>query len=363
MKVAQYAASLSSDSLSSYRHTKNEKLRFWDNRQNNPEHGWDPPVSGDQPSWQEIKDALDLQGEPQSIRPRDKSIEIYGTELKHKVDEDWSLNGNLRIIKELLEKMTGKKIRLLALDEDAQANDPESHIHKTEPAQESQPQRQGWGLEYTYFEETEIQEGVRFSAQGNIITEKGAKLSFDVALEMSRRSYESTQIAIKAGDALIDPLVINFDGKGAELGDQSSGFDLNTDSLQENMRFLKPGSGFLALDKNDNNKIDDGSELFGPQSGNGFNDLAAYDSDQNSWIDENDPIFYALRIWEKDGQGQDIISALPQKNIGAIFLGKAQTDFTLVDSQSDPNAQLKETGLYLQETGGVGFVQEIDMVV
>ncbi len=39
------------------------------------------------------------------------------------------------------------------------------------------------------------------------------------------------------------------------------------------------------------NKINDGSELFGTSSGDGFKDLATYDEDENGWIDENDSIF------------------------------------------------------------------------
>jgi hypothetical protein len=31
--------------------------------------------------------------------------------------------------------------------------------------------------------------------------------------------------------------------------------------------------------------------LFGPQTGNGFAELAEYDEDKNNWIDENDSIY------------------------------------------------------------------------
>ena len=41
-----------------------------------------------------------------------------------------------------------------------------------------------------------------------------------------------------------------------------------------------------ALDINEDGKINDGKELFGTASGNGFGDLAAYDQDNNGWIDE-----------------------------------------------------------------------------
>ena len=53
---------------------------------------------------------------------------------------------------------------------------------------------------------------------------------------------------------------------------------------------LGKGSGFLALDKDGNGKIDDGNELFGTKSSDGFGDLREYDSDGSGWIDENDEI-------------------------------------------------------------------------
>ena len=61
---------------------------------------------------------------------------------------------------------------------------------------------------------------------------------------------------------------------------------------------LGSGSGFLALDKNGNGKIDDGSELFGTKSGDGFADLAEYDSDGNGWIDEKGRVYVLYEVKE-----------------------------------------------------------------
>lgn len=48
-----------------------------------------------------------------------------------------------------------------------------------------------------------------------------------------------------------------------------------------------------------NGKIDDGSELFGARTGNGFNELAKYDSDNNHFIDAGDPVFSNLAFYQK----------------------------------------------------------------
>ena len=49
---------------------------------------------------------------------------------------------------------------------------------------------------------------------------------------------------------------------------------------------LAAGQGFLALDKNEDGEINDGGELFGTRSGDGFGELAVFDEDCNGWIDE-----------------------------------------------------------------------------
>jgi hypothetical protein len=48
------------------------------------------------------------------------------------------------------------------------------------------------------------------------------------------------------------------------LTDATFSFDINSDGIEEQMASLGPGKGFLALDKNDDRWITDGSELFGP---------------------------------------------------------------------------------------------------
>ena len=91
-----------------------------------------------------------------------------------------------------------------------------------------------------------------------------------------------------------------------ELSDQTFYFDLDADGEEEEISMLK-GSGYLALDKNEDGIINDGSELFGTGNGDGFADLARYDEDGNGWIDENDSIWSKLKIWCKDENGNDVM--------------------------------------------------------
>lgn len=93
------------------------------------------------------------------------------------------------------------------------------------------------------------------------------------------------------------------------------------DGKAESLYGLGTSSGYLAIDNNADGRINDGSELFGTRSGNGFADLAKLDSDGNHWLDEADTGFNSLRIWQRDAAGQDTLSSLRDKGIGALYLG------------------------------------------
>jgi hypothetical protein len=141
------------------------------------------------------------------------------------------------------------------------------------------------------------------------------------------------------------------------------GLDLDGDGKEEKISFLEQGSGFLALDQNGDGIINDGNELLGPKTGDGFRELAAFDSDENGWIDENDPVFHNLRIWIKDETGKDSLVALGEKGLGAIYLGNVNTNFSLKGEENELQAQIQKTGIFLKEDGQAGTIQHIDFAI
>ena len=101
--------------------------------------------------------------------------------------------------------------------------------------------------------------------------------------------------------------------------------------------------------------------MFGAQSGNGFADLAEYDTDGNGWIDENDTIFALLRVWTKDAQRTDSLSTLADKGVGALYLGNVASPFSIKDGDNQTQGQVPGTGLYLNEDGSTGTLQQVDL--
>ena len=195
-------------------------------------------------------------------------------------------------------------------------------------------------------------------------TADGREISFALDLEMSREFMEYSAVDVRMGDpALTDPLVINYGGNAAELSDTRFAFDLDMDGVDDNMPGLRGGSGYLALDLNEDGIINDGHELFGPESGDGFAELARYDEDGNNWIDENDAIFNRLRIWEIGPDGSSSLQTLKDKDVGAISLGRLQSSFDLKDGDNNLQGRLLNSGLFLKEDGTPGTVQQLDLVV
>jgi hypothetical protein len=221
----------------------------------------------------------------------------------------------------------------------------------------------GYGLAYDLYESRYEYESVSFNAEGTIKTSDGQEIQFSVQLNMSREFYQENQTSLRLGDAAprsIDPLVVNFDGNAAELSDTKFQFDLDSDGRTDQISLLKPGSGLLALDKNQDGTINNGTELFGTKSGDGFAELAAYDQDQNGFIDEGDDVYNKLRIWTPDSQGQQHLMALGAKGIGAIYLGHLATPFTYKDGNNATQGDVASTGLFIRENGSAGTVQQID---
>jgi len=202
-------------------------------------------------------------------------------------------------------------------------------------------------------------ESMNFSTIGHIKTNKGT-LDINLNFSMSRSFVIENSIDHLS---MFDPLVINIDGNIPDLSRDSFSFDLDNDGKSDQISKLGSGSGFLALDKNSDGIINQGSELFGTLSGNGFEELSKYDNDNNKWIDENDPIFDKLQIWLKnEDNNQRELVGLGEIGIGAIFLDSVKSNFSYKTETNQTLGEIKKCGIFLKEDGTCGAISQIDLV-
>ncbi|NLB17424.1 MAG: hypothetical protein GX825_01505, partial [Syntrophomonadaceae bacterium] len=170
----------------------------------------------------------------------------------------------LRMIEAMVYLLTGKRIKLRLPD------------IEMEKGSQPSPNTAGFGLSYDYHEVTVESESVNYEASGYVTTADGRQFSFAMQMNMSRVFYQEKSFQLRIGTA-VDPLVLSLDGQAPKLSQNKYAFDLNSDGITENISFAMDGSGFLALDKNGDGQINDGSELFGPGTGDGFMEMAMYD--------------------------------------------------------------------------------------
>lgn len=217
-------------------------------------------------------------------------------------------------------------------------------------------------LEYVQESYYQEKESTSFSTVGTVRTGDGREINFNINVGMSRSFEERYREQLDlASFTFCDPLVINLDTDAVELTDQTMFFDIDADGTPDEVAGPGSGSGYLALDKNGDGIINDGSELFGTKSGNGFADLAQYDEDGNGWIDENDAIWDKLKIWMKDENGNDVLYKLSEKGVGAICLQNVSTDYTQKSQTGQTLGAVRYSGAFLYENGDCGTIQHVDI--
>ncbi|WP_051304503.1 hypothetical protein [Chitinilyticum litopenaei] len=201
-------------------------------------------------------------------------------------------------------------------------------------------------------------ESCSFSASGAVCLADGSRREFDLDYAFSReRSYTSTTRASLG--PLQDPLVLDLGPAGSALAEQSREFDLDADGKTERVHLPTGYAAVLFLDGNGNGRADDGSELFGPRTGNGFAELAQLDRDGNGWIDEADPDFARLKLWQA---GSEKVQTLREAGVGALAVDHAATPFALY-GDGELRGQQRASSVWLGENGGVGSVRQVDLAV
>ena len=266
------------------------------------------------------------------------------------------LNGDFSAYQEMLVKFSQNELA------DFSSNPAPVNASVGAAAVSAPPNNAAPSLSYDYHVTQWQQQELKVHSSGSLTTADGRTIDFNFAMHMQHTQASHESVSIRAGAALKDPLVINYAASSAQLSSQQMQFDLDANGRKESLAMLGNGSAYLALDKNGNGRIDDGRELFGALSGDGFADLARYDDDGNGFIDSADAVFKDLKLWLPDSQGKGRLLSLADAGIGALALQHAQGSFELI-ANNELQGQVRSNGIFVFEDGRIGSMQQVDLVV
>jgi hypothetical protein len=272
---------------------------------------------------------------------------------------------NLAVLIQLIERLTGRKVHLIKPGEvTTNADAAARQAGEAAAASQSAPapaQSEGWGVEIHVEQIHQETETTAYSAAGKVVTSDGRAISFDFGLAMHRDQTQKVSVDILAGDAArkIDPVGLNLNGGPVELTETRGTFDLDSDGTADQIALPAAGTYFIALDRNGNGNIDNGTELFGPTTGNGFTELKALDGDGNGWIDEADGAYATLRLWSAPDAAT---VSLADAGVGALYVGQSvSTKFDIRSGSNETLGQVVSSSVYLSEDGEPGALQQVDL--
>jgi hypothetical protein len=286
---------------------------------------------------------------PATVTPAPTASDKIIKEMQDNNDElEQSLTPKQSVEKHLIEAMFTK-------DKDKKTDD----AIKT-PYQQKEPQANSDSVTLSR-QALDLQASSKTQATVTIKNADGSTITVSVSHE--------EKLHIQAGAAQeapksSDPLIIDLDGNGVQLTDVTKGhgvrFDINGDTLKENVSWAAPQDGILAYDQNGNGVIDSGKELFGDQNGaaNGFDELAKYDTDKNGSIDTNDAIFSKLSVWQdKNQNGISEVGEL--KGLSSYGITRINLNAAAANFQSGGNT-IAAVGSY-ESTYGKGQIAEANL--
>jgi LysM repeat protein len=164
---------------------------------------------------------------------------------------------------------------------------------------------------------------------------------------------DTLKTELKTASVIRSPLTLDLDGDGIveTTSKQNSGvyFDHDNNGFAEQSGWVDKDDGLLVFDKNGNNKIDNGSELFGNNTvlsngntaTNGFEALKALDTNQDGKVDKQDVGFNNLKVWQdKNSNGKlDDGELLSMSDTGIKSLNTNYTNSNEIDTNNNHHKQ------------------------
>ena len=174
--------------------------------------------------------------------------------------------------------------------------------------------------------------------------------------------------ATAAPPVRVDPLIFDLDGDGIKTTslDQSRAyFDLDNNGFAERTAWVDASDGLLVLDRNNDDQITSGQELFGDQTllangaraASGFEALKEFDSNRDGRIDAKDEVYSKLKIW-RDLNGDGISQAEELKGLSDYNIASISLSSTSSNASDAMNNIQRRVGSFIKTDGSGGVIGE-----
>lgn len=171
-----------------------------------------------------------------------------------------------------------------------------------------------------------------------------------------------------AEPGMLPPVVLDLDGDGLDLVSLTRSrvrFDADSDGARERIGWVAASDGILALDRNGDGRIADGSEISFvadlPGAQTDLEGLAAFDTNGNGLLDAGDQGFGNFLVWrdlDQDGvSDQGELASLVDADVATISL-------TRRDSASGPEGRdnvVVGVSDFIRTDGSVGLVGDVKL--
>ena len=142
------------------------------------------------------------------------------------------------------------------------------------------------------------------------------------------------------------PVILDLNGDGVQTLSITSGvrFDMFANGLATPTGWVSSGDGLLVMDRNQDGRINDGSELFGSattlangrQALDGYAALRELDGNQDGVIDHDDVAFSELRVWV-DSNSSGTTEEGELHTLESLQITKIATQATVAISENHDN--------------------------
>ena len=180
---------------------------------------------------------------------------------------------------------------------------------------------------------------------------------FQINIQLEFSFSFSASISAQEGVVMeSDPIILDLNDDGFNLTSYKDGarFDILGSGQPVTTAFVTGGDAFLAMDRNGDGIINDGTELFGDQRGaaNGFEELRKLDSNGDGVINRLDRDFDKLILFRDNGNaitGPGELLTLAEAGIAEIRLG-----YTNVNQRTSGGNRIAQIASYVRTDGTLG---------